>query len=79
MYGYFDKHNLASTSEGLANYFVGDGGGFSKFFTTPNYQNGVSGVNTFSSIDYWKITNAAETGVTQVNPPVNSHGTGNRS
>lgn len=79
LYGYFDKHNLASTSEGLANYFVGDGGGFSKFFTTPNYQNGVSGVNTFSSIDYWKITNAAETGVTQVNPPVNSHGTGNRS
>lgn len=76
LYGYFDKHDLASTTAGLADYFVGDGGGFSKFFATPNYQNGISGVNTFSSIDYWKTTNAAETGVTRVNPSVKSHGTG---
>lgn len=32
-------------------YFEGSGGGFSKFFATPDYQLGVKGVNTFSAVN----------------------------
>ncbi len=76
LYGFFDKHGLDSTPDGLSNYFVGDGGGFSQFFATPNYQNGVSGVNQFASVAYWKPTDAAATGVTRLDPPVSAKGTG---
>ncbi|WP_125008037.1 S53 family peptidase [Lentilactobacillus kosonis] len=40
----------------LTKYFVGGGGGFSKFNSTPKYQLGVSGVNTFAAIKKWSFT-----------------------
>jgi subtilase family serine protease len=36
--------------------FSGGGGGFSSYFSTPDYQKGVSGVNTFSAVDEWNIS-----------------------
>jgi kumamolisin len=37
-------------------YFVGGGGGFSKTFATPDYQQGVSGVNTYTGLNLFKIS-----------------------
>lgn len=34
-------------------YFVGGGGGFSDFFPTPSYQQGVTGINTYAGVNNW--------------------------
>lgn len=56
LYPVLDSFGFYKNGE-LGNYFVGGGGGFSKEFSTPNYQKGVSGVNSFSAIQQWIASN----------------------
>lgn len=49
--GYFSARGLA-----LSNLVVGGGGGFSSSFATPDYQQGVSGVNNFSAVQDFNIS-----------------------
>lgn len=54
LYPYFDSLGLNNPDGWAADYFVGGGGGFSALFPTPDYQKGVSGVNTFTAVKEWE-------------------------
>ena len=55
--------------------FVGGGGGFSTLFATPNYQQGVPGVNQYTAVQYW--TPSADGSTTTYNAtPSSVTGTG---
>lgn len=56
LYPVLDSLGLYSSGD-ISDYFVGGGGGFSKIFRTPDYQKGVSGVNSFTSIEQWVGSN----------------------
>ncbi|SYW02501.1 putative Tripeptidyl-peptidase I [Oenococcus oeni] len=75
LYSYFDKKGLSSTASGLADYFVGGGGGFSKFFATPRYQQAISGVNRYTALQYWQSSSPFTT-VQRLQPAVSSSGSG---
>ncbi len=51
LHDYFKARKLPDT-----NLINGGGGGFSTYFNTPDYQNGVSGVNSFSAVDEFNIS-----------------------
>ncbi|GGL45990.1 S53 family peptidase [Sporolactobacillus putidus] len=54
LYPYFDSLGLNNPDGWLNYYFVGGGGGFSSIFPTPDYQNGISGVNHFTAVKVWQ-------------------------
>lgn len=58
LYPYFNSIELynANQSTFLDSYFVGSGGGFSKFNATPDYQQNVSGVNSYRAIQHWDMS-----------------------
>jgi subtilase family serine protease len=56
-------------------YFEGAGGGFSKYFATPDYQKGVNGVNTFHAVNL-VLPSADFTSVTENPNPTVVSGTG---
>lgn len=56
LYPLFDSLGLYSSGD-VGDYFVGGGGGFSKQFATPDYQKGISGVNSYTAIKQWEGTN----------------------
>ncbi|WEG13131.1 protease pro-enzyme activation domain-containing protein [Pullulanibacillus sp. KACC 23026] len=56
-------------------YFVGGGGGFSNIFATPDYQKDVSGVNTYTGITDFNVTDDSPT-VNQDPKLVTGTGTG---
>ncbi|URZ05354.1 S53 family peptidase [Clostridium felsineum] len=56
LYPAFDAAGLYANGK-LEKYFVGGGGGFSKDFDTPDYQKGVSGVNTYTGVQQWTASN----------------------
>jgi kumamolisin len=56
-------------------YFEGSGGGFSKYFATPDYQLGVNGVNKFTAVNHWSAS-PDFTEVTLNQEPKISTGTG---
>ncbi|MBX6353048.1 MAG: peptidase S53 [Thermoflavifilum sp.] len=53
LYNYFDARGLNNPAQWAARYLVGGGGGFSLFFPTPDYQQGVPGVNKFTGVLQW--------------------------
>lgn len=53
LYPYFDARGLNTPAGWAARYFVGGGGGFSTVFDTPDYQQGVPGVNTYAGVKQW--------------------------
>lgn len=57
LYPLFNKLKLYNSRQQtfLSTYFVGTGGGFSKFNSTPQYQQGISGVGTYNAIKYWNM------------------------
>jgi kumamolisin len=57
-------------------YFEGSGGGFSKFFATPDYQLGVKGVNTFSAVNLFTSSSDFTSVTKNDNPNVVAGGTG---
>lgn len=56
LYPVLDSYGLYSSGK-LDDYFTGGGGGFSKQFATPYYQEGISGVNTFTGVQQWVGSN----------------------
>lgn len=75
LYPYFDARGLNNPTGWLNYYFVGGGGGFSSFFKTPDYQKGVSGVNTFTGVKLWQPS-ADFLSVTRLSTPQIVTGTG---
>lgn len=77
LYNFFDSLGLNNPKGWAADYFVGGGGGFSTLFSTPDYQKGVSGVNSYSAIKYWNPSTQFKT-VKRLNPPklVSGNGSG---
>lgn len=57
-------------------YFVGDGGGFSAFFPTPSYQQGVPGVNTYAGVNEWLPSADGSTVTRNTSNPTIVTGTG---
>ncbi|CAI2656785.1 protease pro-enzyme activation domain-containing protein [Apilactobacillus apinorum] len=59
LYPYFNSLKLynADQSTFLESYFVGSGGGFSKFNATPDYQKNIPGVNSYRAIQHWDMSN----------------------
>jgi kumamolisin len=58
-------------------YFVGGGGGFSKAFATPDYQQNVPGVNTYTGVTDFNISNDLTSAKVNPNPSlVTGTGTG---
>lgn len=74
LYPNYSHQQYYSQSEKLANYFTGGGGGFSKINGTPKYQQGVSGVNTFSAIKMWSFSNNKVTRIGDQRLAGKSHG-----
>lgn len=62
LYPVFDSYHLNNPEGYLAYYFVGGGGGFSKEFATPDYQKGVSGVNSFTAVEQWDTSKSKQVG-----------------
>ncbi|GAA6114833.1 S53 family peptidase [Apilactobacillus apinorum] len=58
LYPYFNSLKLynADQSTFLESYFVGSGGGFSKFNATPDYQKNIPGVNSYRAIQHWDMS-----------------------
>ncbi|SED14001.1 protease pro-enzyme activation domain-containing protein [Paenibacillus sp. GP183] len=75
LYGYFDVRGLNNPIGWGDRYLVGGGGGFSKMFATPWYQQGVSGVNTYTSTKQW-TTNSDGSSLTRDASPTILTGTG---
>ncbi|WP_010631332.1 S53 family peptidase [Sporolactobacillus vineae] len=75
LYPYFDARGLNNPDGWLNYYFVGGGGGFSSIFKTPDYQKGVSGVNTFTAVKLWQ-PGADFSSVTRLSTPQIVTGTG---
>jgi kumamolisin len=64
LWNYFDARGL-NTPQGWGDrYLVGGGGGFSQLFSTPLYQKGVKGVNTFTAVKQW-TPNADQSSLTR--------------
>lgn len=76
LYPFFDARELNNPAGWLNYYFVGGGGGFSGIFKTPEYQKGVSGVNTFTAVKLWQPS-ADFSSVTRLSTPQIVTGTGN--
>jgi kumamolisin len=57
LYPLFNKLKLYNSHQKdfLNTYFMGSGGGFSKFNITPQYQQGISGIGTYNAIKYWHM------------------------
>jgi Predicted protease len=75
LYPYFDARGLNNPAGWLNYYFVGGGGGFSSIFKTPDYQKGISGVNTFTAVKQWQPS-ADFSSVTRLSTPQIVTGTG---
>lgn len=56
LYPHFDARGYYANGV-LSPYFAGGGGGFSTLFKTPDYQNGISGINTFTAVKQWEPSN----------------------
>lgn len=78
LYPHFDARGYYANGK-IAPYFSGGGGGFSTIFSTPDYQMGVSGVNSFTAIKYFEGTDPDGpllTAVTRLATPENVTGKG---
>ncbi|WP_029422212.1 S53 family peptidase [Alicyclobacillus macrosporangiidus] len=53
LYPYFDARGFNDPDDWADRYLVGGGGGFSAFFPTPAYQQGVPGVNRYTGVLQW--------------------------
>lgn len=67
LYDYWQKRGLSMPG---GNYFVGGGGGFSEYFATPDYQQGVPGVNTFTAVQQWDPSSDYSTATYDPSAPV---------
>jgi subtilase family serine protease len=61
LYGYFDKRGLNNPQGWGDRYLAGGGGGFSQIFATPDYQLGVSGINSYTATKQWTPNSNAST------------------
>jgi kumamolisin len=75
LYAYFDARGLNNPTGWAAWYLTGGGGGFSLFFPTPDYQEGVPGVNKYTAVLEW-IPNADGSSLTRASQPRIVTGTG---
>jgi kumamolisin len=77
LYSYFDKRGLNTPDGWSGRYLAGGGGGFSSMFATPDYQLGVSGVNTYTAAKQW-TPNADQSSLTRdaAATIVTGHGSG---
>lgn len=79
LYPVFDSYGLNTPKGWLSYYFVGGGGGFSTQFATPDYQQGVPGVNSFTGVKRWDASTPYGSlllNVTRLAQPVTVTGTG---
>lgn len=53
LYNFFDSLGFNNPDGWARYYFSGGGGGFSTLFDTPDYQKGVSGINTYTAVKQW--------------------------
>ncbi|MFY4776530.1 S53 family peptidase [Metabacillus sp. RGM 3146] len=75
LYSYFDARGLNNPTGWGDRYLAGGGGGFSQMFPTPDYQQGVPGVNKFTAVQQW-TPNADQTSLTRNATPVLVKGKG---
>jgi kumamolisin len=76
LFPYFDARGLNTPDNWTARYLAGGGGGFSKIYETPFYQQGVPGVNTYTAVKQW-TENSDKSSVTRDASPSIVTGTGN--
>ncbi|GER70295.1 aspartyl protease [Weizmannia acidilactici] len=75
LYDYFDARGFNNVDSWASRYLAGGGGGFSKVFATPYYQQKVPGVNTFTGVKQW-TPNSDESSLTRDETPTIVKGTG---
>lgn len=75
LYGYFDARGLNNPGGWAGRYLAGGGGGFSQMYATPDYQQGVAGVNTYTAVKQW-TPNADQSTLTRDASPTIVTGTG---
>lgn len=75
LFGYFDQRGLNNPVGWSGRYLAGGGGGFSHLFATPDYQQGVPGVNTYTAVKQW-TPNADQSMLTRDATPTVVTGTG---
>jgi subtilase family serine protease len=53
LYDFFDLQGFNNPQGWATRYLMGGGGGFSVMYDTPDYQQGIPGVNTYSAVEQW--------------------------